>query len=482
VFLRDYFIIHNNLTSAMELVEGLLLVVLAADLFARAPLERPAALRMLIAGGAGAAAFNVVRLLMAALRQPDAFKALRELAVNARISVQYSDWNAAGSYFAMVLVVAAVFSLRRHFAYALPAAVIAAALWLTGSRTAIAAVILMALIGAVVKLRPTSLRRASLLAIVMAVIAIVAVAGWRYYPAARNDSPIFSWTTRVPLWKAGVRMMATDPLFGVGVGRFYDLSPNYAASVLAVIWRPRENAHNNFVQTLAELGVPGLMFFVFVVGGAWIASARAARTDRDWSLPASIGTFLLTCLTGHPLLVIEAAFPFWTVVGLAASRGAGHAAPTRRWPAIAAACVIAAYAVSVPPRAMTALKNANRQNTSVGLSAWQREGENRFRWADTRSSFYYAASGRAISIPLRPGPDAPAEIAVRVYFDGQEAERARLQAGQDWQVVRIVRPPQGSDAAFFRIDLEIVNPGTLQPLPAAPRLLMVGQPSIVFQK
>src|SRR4029079_1536187 len=76
VFLRDYFIIHNNLTSAMELVEGLLLVVLAADLFARAPLERPAALRMLIAGGAGAAAFNVVRLLMAALRQPDAFKAL----------------------------------------------------------------------------------------------------------------------------------------------------------------------------------------------------------------------------------------------------------------------------------------------------------------------------------------------------------------------------------------------------------------------
>lgn len=482
VFLRDYFVLHNNLTTAIELVEGLLLVLLAADLFARHPLHRPAALRMLIAGATGAAALNVVRLLMAALRQPDALRALREYAVNARISAQYSDWNAAGSYFAMVLVIACAFALHRRFAYAAPAVVIAAALWLTGSRTAIAAVMVVALIATVVVLRPTNRRRAALFTVVIALLAIAAVAGWRYYPAARNDSPAFSLTTRVPLWRAGVRMMATDPLFGVGVGRFYDLSPSYAAPVLAVIWRARENAHNNFVQTLAELGVPGLIFFILIVGGAWFRAARAARTHHDWSLPSAVGTYLLTCLTGHPLLVLEAAFPFWIVVGMAAAHGPAATHPRRRWPAIAAACVIAGYAISVPARATTALKNADRENTAVGLSKWQREGDVRFRWADSRSSFYYAASGRSIRIPLRPGPDAPADIVVRVFFDGQEADRVRLQTGEDWRMVRIVRPRQGSDAAFFRIDLEVVDAGTLQPLPGAPRLLMVGQPSIVFEQ
>jgi O-antigen ligase len=482
VFLRDYFVLHNNLTFAIELVEGLLLVILAADLFARDPLRRPAAMRMLIAGAAGAAALNVVRLLMAALRQPDALQALATFAVNARISVQYSDWNAAGSYFAMVLVVTAVFALRQRFAYAAPAMLIAAGLWLTGSRTAIAAVLFVGLIAAAVRLRPTSPRRASLLAVVIGLIGIAAVAGWRYYPASRNDSVFFSWTTRVPLWKAGVRMMATDPLFGVGVGRFYDLSPSYAAPTLAVIWRSRENAHNNFVQTLAELGVPGLIFFGFVVGGAWLAGARAARRDADWSLPAALGTFLLTCLTGHPLLVLEAAFPFWTVVGIAAGQDTRPARPGRRWPALAAACVVAAYAISVPPRAMTALKNANRQNTTVGLSPWQREGDKRFRWADSRSSFYYPASGRAIRIPLRRGPDAPSDVVVRIYFDGREADRVRLQADEDWRIVRIVRPHHGSDAAFFRIDLVVVSAGTLEPVPGAPRMLMVGQPAIVWDE
>jgi hypothetical protein len=276
-------------------------------------------------------------------------------------------------------------------------------------------------------------------------------------------------------------MMATDPLFGVGVGRYYDLSPTYAPSVLAVIWRAHENAHNNFVQVLAELGAPGLIFFVTVVGGAWLTAVRAARRDGDWSLPAAIGTFLLTCLTGHPLLVLEAAFPFWTAVGMAAAQDADTVRPRRRTATVVAACVVVLFAVSVPSRAMKAIKNADRENTTVGLSVWQRDGGNRFRWGDSRSSFYYSASGQAIRIPLRRGPDAPPDVVVRIYFDGQESDRLRLHGDEDWRMVRIVRPHQGSDAAFFRIDLDVVDVNTLRPLPAAPRMLMVGQPSILWQ-
>ena len=47
-------------------------------------------------------------------------------------------------------------------------------------------------------------------------------------------------------------------------------------------------------------------------------------------------------------------------------------------------------------------------------------------------------------------------------------------------MVRIVRPHQGSDGAFFQIALDVVDSNTLQPLPPAPRTLMVGQPSILW--
>jgi O-antigen ligase len=478
---RDYLVAHNNVTLAVQFSEGLLVLILVADSVGRAPHWRDRAVRMLVAGGTGAAALNVVRLLIAAARRPQVFEALRAYAVDARISAQYSDWNAAGSYFAMVLVVAVGLARIRPAVYAAPAMVIAAALWLTGSRTAMAVVLLIAVAAACLRLRRPTISRAAALAGLLILVGVLAGLGWRYYPSARNDPASFSWNTRLVLWKAGVRMMAHDPLFGVGVGRFYDLSPDYAESVLAVIWRPHENAHNNFVQMLAELGVPGLLFFVAVIGGTLVTSARVARL-RGWSLPAGLTAYLLTCLTGHPLLVPEAAYPFWAVMGLAAADTEPVRRTTRAWRGWVAGCAVAAYALSIPPRTTAALRNANLENTTVGLSAWQQEPAGRFRWATVRSSFYYPSSGRAVRIPLRRGPDSPPEVVVRVIVDGQEADRLRLRGDGDWRIVRIVRRPEGTDPAFLRVDLTVVDPTTLDPLTSsASRMLMVGQPSIVWQ-
>lgn len=88
-------------------------------------------------------------------------------------------------------------------------------------------------------------------------------------------------TGRVAIWKIGLRMMLTNPLTGVGMGRFSE-----------GVGRDRESRglpssrwqapHNSFVQVGAEIGILGLILFaamsmrVVKVTGEVIAKSRSA--------------------------------------------------------------------------------------------------------------------------------------------------------------------------------------------------------------
>ena len=61
-------------------------------------------------------------------------------------------------------------------------------------------------------------------------------------------------------WKAGIRMIETHPLFGVGLGNFKPLSASYEDPGEIVI----SVAHNSYIEMAAELGIPGLLLFVGV--------------------------------------------------------------------------------------------------------------------------------------------------------------------------------------------------------------------------
>jgi hypothetical protein len=98
---------------------------------------------MLVVGGAAAGLFNIYRLFEVAMRTGRMWQALPGLAVMGRISMHY-DRNAAGSYFAMLLPLAAGICMassgRRRQTNIAIAIVVAFAAWLTGSRVALAAV------------------------------------------------------------------------------------------------------------------------------------------------------------------------------------------------------------------------------------------------------------------------------------------------------------------------------------------------------
>ncbi len=70
------------------------------------------------------------------------------------------------------------------------------------------------------------------------------------------------------IWRDTVRMWKDHPVAGVGLGAFHTNFPKYAQSDLVSKWPPGQfivnEAHNEYLQTLAEAGIIGLCAFLII--------------------------------------------------------------------------------------------------------------------------------------------------------------------------------------------------------------------------
>ncbi len=482
LLVRNYFLSGQPLVTAMLLAEGLALLLVVADLGAENALGRECVLRMLVAGGAATASFNLLRLVTAAARQEHPWATFVTYFVTLRVNVHYRDLNAAGSYFALVLPIAVVLVMRVPAFAAVCATLITAGIWMTGSRTALAATLGIAVASCVLVLCRSPQRRRSVIAGLVFVV-LAAAALWTWYPQRTyTASSWWSLQTRIQLAKAALRMTSEHPVFGVGVGSFYQLSTAYVPDTLVALGKVRENAHNYYLQVAAELGIPGLLLFLAVLATALRNAVRTAGTNLvAWGVIAGLAAFLVTCMAGHPLLVSIVAYPFWIALGLAAAP-TGPIAALGRWARRAAVALLLALVVITPLRVAYATSRANMEHIGVGLSQWQGSADHvRYRWAGGRSAFFVPSSARRISFPLRRGRRAPEQIEVRVFLDGREADRVTLRAGDGWRSVLLL-PGRTVGAAFSRIDLQVCLPGTDSVIEETESntngLLMVGWPTI----
>jgi O-Antigen ligase len=126
---------------------------------------------------------------------------------------------------------------------------------------------------------------------------------------------------RYQFWSAAVDAFKSEPLRGIGAGG-YEAYWNQHGSIT----RPTRNAHSLFLQSMAELGLPGiallLVFFAAAIVGAArrppddpgamqsaaalavvAAGAFSAATDWTWELPAVFGPVVVAValLTGPGL-------------------------------------------------------------------------------------------------------------------------------------------------------------------------------------
>lgn len=132
------------------------------------------------------------------------------------------------------------------------------------------------------------------MSIALAGVAFIAVLGsdkyWTQMRTIASPEADYNWTSpvgRKAVWQRGLGYVEHHPVFGVGVRSFpiaegeSDLALSLSAQGRGFKWSV---AHNSFLETAAELGIPGFIVFVslFVVAIVTLAAMRPGRRYGPW--------------------------------------------------------------------------------------------------------------------------------------------------------------------------------------------------------
>jgi len=257
-----------------------------------------------------------------------------------------SDWRLGHLYyydandfatFAVASMPIGVYLARRARSWigrAIPVAaliVISAAFVRSGSRGGFLALIATALF-IVLGLRAISIgKRVAAVAIVAAVVMVASTD--RYWNAmgtilSDTDYNQTSESGRMQIWQRGIGYVLQNPILGVGADNFRaaegQLSPMATRQQYGV--GVRWNApHDTFLQVAAELGIPGLVFFVLMMAGAfrdvhprryvWPGGSR--RPPVPTALKQALRASLLGFVVGSLFLSLAYTALLYTLVGLA---------------------------------------------------------------------------------------------------------------------------------------------------------------------
>jgi O-antigen ligase len=104
---------------------------------------------------------------------------------------------------------------------------------------------------------------------------------------------------RYYMWQAGIDMILDKPVFGQGPGMILQTYPRYrwpeAPNPLA------PHLHDNALQITAERGLPGLVFWLWLVaaamGDAW-RECRRGLYGRGWVAPGALALLTAVMISG----------------------------------------------------------------------------------------------------------------------------------------------------------------------------------------
>jgi hypothetical protein len=349
-----------------------------------------------------------------------------------------------------------------------------AALYLTGSRSVIAAALggLGILVFIVVRQRPAAVRSV-LASAVLAVVVMIIGYPWMTGRDVAGAMAGQSLTIRGELARTGFRVIATRPLFGVGIDRFHLSSGRLASPELNAMWQARKNPHNDFLRIGAELGLVALGLFFWILAAAGRRIWQTLRRSRDARLAGLAGglvAFLVTSLVSDPLMVREVSYVFWIALGLAVGHSevpqasgvgpervmSGSAGPSKRasrlrWPIAVALGSLLVF--SVPFRVTQELATVDLTSISYGLSDWGTEPDGtRYRWSGSQVTVFVDGRAGAVEIPVSGALPSGVLQQVEIRVDGRMANR--IAVGREWQRLRTLLPPDPFIGSH-RIDLRV---------------------------
>ncbi|MEQ1895944.1 MAG: O-antigen ligase family protein [Vicinamibacterales bacterium] len=392
---------------------------------------------------------------------------LRRFVTGTRYSLHLTDINAAGSLYVLGGLVAASLALsgiHRRFA-TLCGVLMMPALWLSGSRSAVVAALTA---GAILLARPprwpaaARLRPIVLIAAAGLVMAMLgsAVVNSRLSPDPTTGSATASLALRSEFNATSARMFASAPVFGVGIGRYYPRSPEFMSARLKSFYL-YENAHNYLFQQFAELGLVGGVLFLALLAtlitGTWRALTVGSNPASAALLTGAVA-YLVTCLTGHPLLVPEAAFPFWIALGAAAAVSTAHppASFNFAWLTRGVTVLLAASLIMAAARANGAFPSPPASPPDRGFHDERQTADGtKYRWSTRHAVAWVQPDVGFLTLdvqaPSLPGRQRP--FVVRLEADGRVVQAAIVPPGR-WTQIGVALPDRGAKPRR-RIDLRV---------------------------
>ena len=451
----------GDLHQAVRWISALAVGVFVERALRRAPAIAPMVVRMFLVGGAAAASFAALRvasLLLEGKINPDRWMTLKYIFTEVRISALHQDPNAAGSYFALILVPALIIALRHRSLWltlgVIP--VVAVAFLVAQSRAAMLAVgIVLGLVALMALLKS---RRFVLGA---GLLILVPLLGFAAYTVTRSSHASLG---RAAAIRHEMSLLAFDmtrdhPAFGVGIGNFRSVSRHYVTDQYLQLrrWAPRgQNAHNNFLQILGELGIPGLLAFLWLVVPVvrrwrWEPASAAETVVYAGAMAAGLATFLISALFGHPLLIPQVAAAFFLVLGLTSALLPAPGATGRVGQVVFWAAILGVV-VSLPWRILDA-RAAAREDEGLSRVVGTRD-DVPYRIAEAESTWRLAPEVQVITLPLRWEEPALPECRVDVVFDGRVANQVRPDTTA-WMPLRFRLPSAASPADVRQLQLRV---------------------------
>ena len=124
---------------------------------------------------------------------------------------------------------------------------------------------------------------------------------------------------RIALWKRASSIISDFPITGSGIGTFYRISPLYEDLSKGEYRDFYENAHNYFLQLASDLGLLALLVFLGILfhtyrAGLTVLSENGESSAFVRGLLFGLSAYLITCLTSHPLLLLNQQFLFWFII------------------------------------------------------------------------------------------------------------------------------------------------------------------------
>ncbi|MBU4202454.1 MAG: O-antigen ligase family protein, partial [Acidobacteria bacterium] len=130
--------------------------------------------------------------------------------------------------------------------------------------------------------RRTKIWSVALLVVLLFFVVVINPSGFEgFSKAVSQDLDPEKVDYRLKWWGVAVETVEENPVFGVGMTRIR-LHPD--------VGYERSHVHNHFLQTAAEMGIPALLAYLFLVGGALWMCVRVARSPGEsWMRPAALG-------------------------------------------------------------------------------------------------------------------------------------------------------------------------------------------------